>query len=152
MNKTTKKCTLVQHSLSNCSEMVKLLVKDLLLNMLCRVLVQLPVSDNMTFDISRVLSVLHILPLVRGTLSLFHVELGVELPVAVVNADVTPNTSLKKFLHSSQVPMCSEQSSLETDIADYGDIRSVCWCWQHYSTPVLNKRVCGQSSNVVSEQ
>ena len=56
----------------------------------------------MTFDITNtpVLSVLYILPLVSGTPSLIHVELGVGLPVTLVNAvmvvsiPVTPNSSL----------------------------------------------------------
>ena len=57
----------------------------------------------MRFDITNtpVLSVLYILPLVSRMLSLVHVELGVGLPVTLVNAvmvdmsiPVTPNTSL----------------------------------------------------------
>ena len=56
----------------------------------------------MTFDMTNtpVLSVLNILPLVSGTPSLVHVELGLGLPVTLVNAVmvvsilVTPNTSL----------------------------------------------------------
>ena len=56
----------------------------------------------MRFDITNtpVLSVLYILPLVSGTLSLVHVEMGVGLPVTLLNAvmvvsiPVTPNTSL----------------------------------------------------------
>ena len=60
----------------------------------------------MTFDITNtpVLSVLYILPLVSGTLSLVHVELGVGLPVTSVNAVmvmsilVTTNTPLSHWL------------------------------------------------------
>ena len=56
----------------------------------------------MTFDITNtpVFSVLYIIPLVSGTPSLVHVELGVGLPVILVNAVMvmsvpdTPNTSL----------------------------------------------------------
>ena len=56
----------------------------------------------MTFDITNtpVLSVLYIIPLLSGTPSLVHVELGVGLPVTLVNAvmvasiPVTTNTSL----------------------------------------------------------
>ena len=56
----------------------------------------------MTFDITNtpVLSVLYVLPLVSGTPSLIHVELGVGLPVTLVNAvmvasiPVTIDTSL----------------------------------------------------------
>ena len=56
----------------------------------------------MTLDITNtpVLSVLYIIPLVNGTPSLVHVELGVGLPVTLVNAvmvasiPVTTDTSL----------------------------------------------------------